>query len=351
MSEALADTELTADERAYMESGGNPASTSDEPKSPKPEDKPAEEKPAPESEGDDEDEGAEPEASEGDSHRKRKVKWESYDRVKREAAEARRQADEYRQNLAVLQARAEERFAAMQRELQARQTPQQQPQNQPQAETLPPPPNRMEDPMGYMEWQDRRMEMLEKNLTGIQQGFQQTTEQQRHAEQVQSLARVYRTDNAEAARQNADYPHAYNYLLQMRQQELRTLSGGRASEADITRQIEAEELQLAAQATQMGKRPAELIWQMAWTRGFKPPSAQQVQAAPQAAMPDTSAEQARIEAAARGQERNRSMSNVGRPSTGNTLPSIDKIMSMSDAEFTKWQADNPGALERMQGIS
>jgi hypothetical protein len=348
VSEALADTELTADERAYMESGGNPASSSDELKNPKPEDKPAEEKAAPDGEGDDEDEGTEPEASDDSTSRKRRVKFETYDRVKKEAAEARRQADEYRQHLAVLQARAEERINALQRQFQQAQ-PQQPPQNQPQPEALPPPPNRMEDPMGYMEWQDRRMELLEKNLTGIQQGFQQTTEQQQQVERVQHLARVYRTDNAEAARQNADYPAAYNYLLQMRQQEIHTLSGGRATKAQIDAQIEAEELQLAHQATQMGKRPAELIWQMAWTRGFKP--AQQAQAAPQAAMPDTSAEQARIEAAARGQERNRSMSNVGRPSTGNTLPSIDKIMSMSDAEFTKWQADNPGALERMQGIN
>lgn len=355
MSEAFSNSEMTADERAYMEGGGVMPPTSEEPTNPKPGDKSEPEaepeKKADEPEPDDEDDVQETEPD-ANGKRKRVVNYGAFVKQKKDAAEARRQLEEYRQQLsqkdrefADFRGRAEERLGAYQRHLQAQQAPQQQPQPE-QPKTLPPPPDRMQDPLAYMEWQDQRAAMLEDRLNGLDQSYQQSAAQQRQAAQIAELDRRYRADNAAAAREMPAYSQAYNYLVGMRERELTAQYGGRIPKAQIDQQIENEERQLADHAFRMGKRPAQLVLEMAHIRGFRVP-----EAAPQAPIVDPTAEQARIDAQNRGQERNRSLSTTGRPANGNVSPSVDKLLSMSDAEFTKYMAENPGALERMQGVA
>ena len=323
------------EEIAYLKSGGAdplpPSEPEPEPAAESPDDTA---EPVAEAEGHDDPEVIEADAPEEDANKGRKVKYGAYLRQKAEADAARKERDETRQKLeaaeraaAVQNARIEERFRQWQASQQQAQPPQPQ-----QA-----PPDRNEDPLAYMAWQDERLSRLEQHTN-------QTAQQRHQAAQIAQLDNAYRADNHQAAREMPEYPDAYNYLLKSAQRTVE-IQNRHFSPEQVRAAVELQERQLAAAAMQQGVRPAAMIVQMAQERGWAP-KGQAVAAAPQV-NPD--AEQAKLDAVARGQAQNRTLSTAGRPGGNTATMTLDRFLSLSDDEAREWSEKNPGGLARIGG--
>lgn len=347
MSEALSDDRYTDEERAYLESGGAPLSTLEEPK-PQPKDEPAQpadqqEPQDPPEQDDDGSDADEPEAQAEGERKPRKVNYGAFVKQKKEAAEARRQYEELRQRyendtrqFVDFRARAEERFRALQ--------PQQQQPEAPKAPATP--PDLENDPLAYIRWQNEQMAEMKARLDQTEQGFQQSAEQQRQSQLLAQLDHTYKSANRAAAEQEPAFVGAYNFLTE-RQRHVIRVQNPRYTPQQVEDALMMQERQLAAVAIQQGQNPAAMIWQMAHVYGYNHQAAQ-----PQApAQPDPAAEQARLDAARRGQEANRSLSGAGRPGSLETAMTVDRLVDMPHEEFLAWRDKNPGKYAQMQGVN
>lgn len=282
-----------------------------------------------------------------EKHKGRKVGYSAYLRQKGEADAARKEREEFRQKYeasererAVQNARIEERF----RQWQASQAQAQAPQPVAPAEPAAP-PNPDEDPMAYIRYQDQQRQALEERLNTIAQTQEQTVAQTRQAQQIQQLDHAYREDNRQAAREMPEYPAAYNFLLSMAERDVHIQNGGRLTPQQVKQHVEHQERQLAAAAFQQGMRPAQMILQMAQARGYQSPAAQ-----PQAQQAHPAAEQARIDAAARGQQQNRTLSGTGRSAAAPTgAMTLEKFINLTDDEARVWAEKNPAEYMRIGG--
>lgn len=359
MSESLkANDYLTAEERAYIDGGGEvpPPGSQDAPESkPKPKAEPEAEEPeaAPdepepaeaEAEADGDDTDAEPEAA-GDK-KPRKVNWGAYQRVKGEAAERAKQIEDIRQRsearereFAAYQARVDERFKMLTQANAPR-------PEEPKAAL--PEPDPEQDPIAHLRWQREQLAEQQNRLGQFEQAQQRTVEQQRQAQQIRQLDDMYRNDNLAAVKEQPEYPNAYNYLLSMAEQEIQIQNGGRLTPAQVKAQVDQQERQLAASAFQQNMRPAQMIWQMAVARGFRPTAQQQAAQDPAQPQHDPAAEQARIDAAARGQQQNKTLSSAGRSGVQSGGMTADKFVNLSDTEAAEWLSKNPDGMARMSG--
>lgn len=225
-----------------------------------------------------------------------------------EERKARREAEER-------VARLEGEFQAMQRMFQ--QQPQQgQPQpGQQQAQDQP--PNRDEDPLGYMEWQAKRLERLEGQIQS--QAL------------IQRVQQDYFADAQRFTTQQGDFPDAYKFLLNGRAAELRAQGW---QDAQIRGRLQQEEFQIALSALQQNRSPAQAAYDLAVARGY-------VKAAPKAqeakpAAPDPALQEARAKAAA-------SISEGGSPPRGEMT--LDHIVNnlkgaAQEAALKKWESKN-----------
>lgn len=155
------------------------------------------------------------------------------EREKRTTAEA--QAREYERVLAYQQGRAEQY---------------QQPEQQDH------PPDKSEDPLGYMDWQDRQIYAL-----------QQAQAYQAQERQVAEFDESYREEMIVYGQKNADYPPMHVFLFNGRLNELMA-QGIPARQA--RQQVKAEERNLAWEAQQAGVHPADRIKAIAQARGYVP---------------------------------------------------------------------------------
>lgn len=347
MSENLNPAGYDEAELAYLNSRGEiplPPSGGEAPR-----DEPEDDIPAAEAEPPHEDtdpEIIEPGADE-EKHKGRKVGYSAYLRQKGEADAARKEREEFRQRLearerefAAQQARIDERFKLWQASQQQASSP------QPVPKTPEPPPDVENDPLAYIKYQDQQRAALEERLNTIAQSHEQTIAQSRQAQEIQRLDRSYQEDNRQAAREMPEYPDAYNFLLNMAEQDVIIQNGGRLTPAQAKEHVLMQERQLAAAAFQQNVRPAQMILQMAHARGWKPPSARQAQAS----QADPAAEQARIDAAARGQAQNRSLSGTGRSTAAPAgAMTLEKFMAMSDDDARTWAEKNPAEHRRIGG--
>lgn len=336
--DAFRDVDFSEDELAYLNSGGQ-APLPDEPEPVATEAEPVAEG-APEPEAEPAAADTDPEViEEGDeTHKGRKVGYSAYLRKKAEAEAARNEREELRTQLeaskreqAVQNARIEERFKLWQQS-------QQHAAQQAATKTPEPvaPPDREADPLAYIAWQDERLNRIEQHTA-------QSAEQTRQTQLISQLDQAYRADNFQAKQEVPEYPEAYNYLVQCEQQRIR-IQNPHFTQQQINAAIEQGERQLAAAAFQRGQRPAAMILQMAATYGWAPRAA----AAQEPAQPDPAAEQAKIDAAARGQVQNRTLSTAGRPG-GSTAMTLERFMAMSDDDARDWTAKNPDGLARLGG--
>ncbi len=145
---------------------------------------------------------------------------------------------------------------------------------------------------------------------------------------VQQLGRIAQQSEAEFTKTTPDYPEAFQYVRNQRDQELQDM--GYTDKGQREQILQTDALQIAAQALQANKSPAEVVYKVAKARGFQGKAAAPVKAAD---APDAK----KIATIAKGQAANTSLGQVG----GNSIPefSAENIAKMSDSEFEKWATD------------
>lgn len=309
-------------------------------------------------ETDDADDGDE-EGEQGDGRKKpRRVAYRQFVKERNAAKEAKEAAEKMRQELelsrrdqAVISERMRlfaEQQARQQAEIQQRQNAALA-QQKAEANTLPPPPDRNEDPLAYMAWQDRRAAILEQQVNEVRQGFQSLTEAQRNAQMIQQFDEEYRSDGQMAGQQEPQFWAAYKHLSNVVRANIKA-QAPRLSEAQLEAELHKQERILHLNAKRQGLRPAQVIWQSAVNTGWRPQAAQAAEAAAQQpAQPDPAAAQARIDAGARGQAQNVSLSGAGRPGNSTAGMTIEKFARLTDAEAFEFMEKNPQAFARLAG--
>ena len=194
-------------------------------------------------------------------------------------------------------------FESLQEELKAFREAQRQQQEQTEAE---------EDPLAYTAKQvaelRARQQQFEQN---IQQTSQQTAEEQKFVQTVHTHVMDFM--NHEPA-----YPQALEFFIDQRNQEYEVL--GYTDPIQRRQLVDEEAKNIARHALQMGKNPAQVVWEMASKRGFHVEQKQ-----------DKSSTDTKIEKIAKGQKASKSVGNSGTAPEGDL--SLTDIETMSDEEF------------------
>jgi len=175
------------------------------------------------------------------------------------------EADRYQAELAQereKRVRVEERLNLLAEAL----SPQQQADER-QAVREDPRPDPERDVFGYMAWQERRSERLERALQETQNALVQSHQQYQGDRAAQQFISTYRQDARNFARQNPDFAQAYQYILADRDRELKEM--GYADPNQRLQIITAEERDLVTRNLQARKSPAAAIYALAKGRGFK----------------------------------------------------------------------------------
>jgi len=319
--------------------------------------------------GDDADDrdAGEPDAGAGDARTdkdaqadpaKRRPKTIAYGRYQRERAEDARklkEATEALQREKEQRARLDERTRMLAEAFKARDAAPAAAEQQ--QEDPDPEPNRDEDPIGHLEWRNRKLEATVNELrTGQQQ--RETREQAQTAEQA--LFNDYTADLENAAQADSSYADAFATLRDSRFYELGMIFAGidvndaaecaklstedqqRLSTA-IQQSFANEQLLVAREAKRLGKRPSEIVMGLAKARGFQKKAAPApavdpaadaaapvpVKRAPGGKVPSVKDEIANIR---EGQAAARSLSEGG-GSPGGGLPDLSRLADMPDDEF------------------
>lgn len=327
------DDELTADELAYLESGGKATEGLPAPEAPsEPEtqnaapEPPAAQESAPDEEGDDDgDDDAEIVVGPDGKLRAKNGKFVSHKALHKER-ERRKLATKEAEELRLKLARGEERLAILNEAFNANGDPKSaQQQNIPT--TTPNPLN--EDPIDpekdFFGW----AKQMQRQKDYLAQQLNHTSSEVQQREQFRAVTETYHNDARRFMAQTPDFQDAYMHLIQGRHRELEFM--GMKDERQRNQYIAQEEAQIVMQALQAGQSPAQMMYQLAQTRGFAPgakPPAQQNGAPPP---PKTNAQQ-KIEQLRNGQQAAQSLSNVA-GSAGDSL-TMSTLASMSDAEFS-----------------
>lgn len=313
---------LTADEIAIAEGREPEITGNDPPKTPPPAEATAQ--------GDDDEPDGEEVITEGEDSTKtrRKVSYGALHKERQERQRIEREFAQHREMTAANMARGEERMRQLAQAMEAR---------QPKAEE-PAPPDPDIDPLGRIAYLE---ELVKKQGQTTEQQIRQTQETTVRNQVVQFAQQ----DEAHARTQAPDYDAAKAYLLQSRGQELFVASGRRATDAQIRQQLAAEEEQLRITAIQEGERPAIRVYQMAQARGYRP---QQTPAVATEA-------NGRLEAVAKAQEANKSLSTASSGASPKSYSFAD-IAAMPQDEFEALRNKmGPKAfdakLERLMGAS
>lgn len=203
---------------------------------------------------------------------------------------------------------------------------------QPAAEVVPDP---NEDIFGYAKWQGDKLRELEQKVAS-------RDKQEEQARTVEAQDREiwgHWSDSAKAyAAEKTDFGDAVTFLSESRMKQLTALSAVNpdfATEQGRLNQINAELRQIVAGAKQLGKNPADIVYNMASAYGYAP-----------AAPADTGkielpGKLAAIDAA---QNASRTLATPGGRSATEPM-TAEAIASMSASEFGAWIKDS--ANERL----
>lgn len=167
-----------------------------------------------------------------------------------------------------------------------------------------------------------------QQLTDLQQQNERFTQQQQQQE-VSRIAQQAAYQEQQFTAITPDYQDASGFLLNSRARELEAFG---ASPQQIQQQIEMEKFQLAQQALQSGRNPAEMVYTMAKLRGYAAKVA-----------PVT---QDNIDRISQGQKANTSLSNINGTSVNTKGLSGADIAKLPEDEFQKLMASMTKAQQR-----
>ncbi len=176
-------------------------------------------------------------------------------------------------------------------------------------------------------FEENPAEHLKAKVAELEQRQTQTVQQTESQQKEAQFQDWYRTQAGTFAAQNQDFLPAYNSFMETRAQEL--LNAGMAPQ-EIQAKIRQEERAIALTAAQAGLNPAQMIYQAALAKGYKPkPQSPQVSATE------------KLQNVENGIKSGKSLSNVpGRPSENMTLASVADMSNSEFAEFAKnWDSN------------
>lgn len=244
-----------------------------------------------------------------------------------------------------------------------------------------PEPDAEADPIGNLQWHNKR---LAKQVQDLTTGRQQEQQQSAALTEEQTLYRRFEGDLTREAAADPTFADAFVHLRETRYRELGFIYADidiqdpaqckLLSEADqarlsdnIQKSFYQEQLLVAKQAIGAGKSPAKVVKNLALSRGFAPkaaPTAAEVAAA--AAAPAGGAPPAKpagdrpvapvaagsvkdqLQAIRDGQEGSRSLSDAGGSPGGTVTP--ERLADMSDDEFAEFYDSMPkGKFDRLLG--
>jgi hypothetical protein len=120
-----------------------------------------------------------------------------------------------------------------------------------------------ENPIEYFQRENQKLkEQLEEINSFREQSVQQTQQHQ----QMQQFKTAYASAAQEYAKQQTDFSDAYKFVVESRMTELQTLGYDQQQAAIIAQNDEAA---FVSKAFQDGVNPAERVYQLALTRGYK----------------------------------------------------------------------------------
>lgn len=188
-----------------------------------------------------------------------------------------------------------------------------------------------EDPLGHIVGQ---MQLLAKNQDQIGQTLEQRNQQEQQTNQIRQLTNTAVSMEQEFAKATPDYNEAASYLQNGRRQEYMAMG---YNEMQASQAIQQEALQIANMAIARGQNPAEVIYNVAKSRGFQkaaapaPETVQEPGALPPIVpSPENSAKIATI---AQGQKLNQSLGNA-RGSAPAPM-TAQRLLELSPDEFAK----------------
>ena len=267
---------------------------------------------------------------------KKKTPWQRTNELKRELAETRRiaeEAEQKRQAAEQLVQQQQQRLAAIEAHLQRQEA-----ERQAAIKAAQPEEKQPEIPP----YEENPLENLRGQLSVTQQIIKEANERQARLEQ-QSVVQQFegRIANEEAmyAQKNPHYYEARDYLIDQAQKEFKAAG---MTEQQIADTLQAYRVQFARTAWTSGKPIAEIVEEVARTRGYRP----QQQEAEQVPTKPTAKEKVR-DTIAREQQASASLARVsqtnGRPSVKITR---EDLLRMTDADMDRLDRENPGWMER-----
>ncbi len=172
---------------------------------------------------------------------------------------------------------------------------------------------------------------LRRRLAAIEAGGAQLSAQARDQARMNQLTAAASADAREFRTKTPDYDQAYNFFLSNRDAELAFYGVPPAERAQI---IDSEQLQIAAGAFQRGISPAQVLYDVARHRGYRPTGG--------------GGAGEKIERIAAGQERGRTLSGTGGGAAGPDM-TAERLLRMSNEEFDAWTSRNPAKARRLMG--
>jgi len=180
------------------------------------------------------------------------------------------------------------------------------------------PPDRFEDPVGYLQWQN---DQLLQRLEAQQQRGQEYMQTQAQEQEALRFWNDYNQTINDYATKVPDFKAAADFLAQSRRSELAAMGVTDPGQQDQI--MWQDSFAIAAQAKQTGQNHAEIFYNLAKQRGYQgaappPPVKQQPKS---------------LDTVKRGQEAAQSLTNVG-GTGGDYELTAEALISMSEEEFT-----------------
>jgi hypothetical protein len=240
--------------------------------------------------------------------------WENIQKAQRAEREARREAERqarlYEQNIERMQQGFEQyRLQQMQQQLQA------------------PPPDPYENPDAARAWQQQRQQQLQQLWQAEQQRQQQLAQEQEQERQFRYVAKTVEDFETEFKTQNPDYDDATEHMLGVQQ---KLLEGMGYPKNVAEQQVAMWSLNVAQQAVQTGRNPAQVAYELAKQMGYQPKGSG-VQAAAE-----------KLAAMKAGQDSAKTLSGGGMGGSGRPdLKAIGRLEGAAfDAAFEKYLSDS-----------
>jgi len=180
-----------------------------------------------------------------------------------------------------------------------------------------------DDPIGHLREQQEQMQ------TQMTERDEQSQQQQAQLQEVQQLQNTINVQVNEFVKDNPDYEHALNYVSQRRAQDLSAL--GITDPVQQQQIINTEAWNIAQTALQNNKNPAEVVYTMANSWGYK--AAGQAENKTAAGAEKTEL-QKQVETIQKGQAESQTLSDAGGTPDSAEL-SLADIETMSDVDFDK----------------